>query len=79
MSLFCCALLCVRFGFAVILKRRRGLVTLLLLSCRCVVAVGVLWLYLAVPWVGLQYVIVIFTDHTHLLFAIFSKFVIVRS
>ena len=58
---------------AVILKRRRGLVTLLLLSCRCVVAVGVLWLFLAVPWVGLQYVIVIFTDHTHLLFAIFQK------
>ena len=27
-----------------------------------------LWLFLAVPWVGLQCVIVIFPDHTHLLF-----------
>ena len=28
--------------------------------------VNVLWLFLAVPWVGLQYVIVVFPDHTHL-------------
>ena len=27
-----------------------------------------LWLFLRVPWVGLQYVIVVFPDHTHLLF-----------
>ena len=46
-----------------------GLVALLSLSYRCVVAVDVLWLVLAVPWVGLQYVIVVFPDHTHLLFA----------
>ena len=42
-----------------------GLVALLLLSYKCVVAVDVLWLFLAVPWVGLQYVIVVFPDHTH--------------
>ena len=27
--------------------------------------VSVLWLFLAVPWVGLQYVIVVFPYHTH--------------
>ena len=27
--------------------------------------VSVLWLFLAVPWFGLQYVIVVFSDHTH--------------
>ena len=26
------------------------------------------WLFLAVPWVSLQFVIVVFPDHTHLLF-----------
>ena len=26
------------------------------------------WLFLMVPWVGLQCVIVVFPDHTHLLF-----------
>ena len=31
-------------------------------------AVGVLWLFLTVPCVGLQSVIVVFSDHTHLLF-----------
>ena len=29
-----------------------------------------MWLFLTVPWVGLQYVIVVFPDHTHLLFVI---------
>ena len=28
----------------------------------------VVWLFLSVPWVCLHFVIVIFTDHTHLLF-----------
>ena len=27
-----------------------------------------MWLFLVVPWVGLQCVIVVFPDHTHLLF-----------
>ena len=35
---------------------------------RCIVALHSLWLFLTVPWVGLQYVIVVFPDHTHLLF-----------
>ena len=37
----------------------------LLLSCGCVVTMGVLWLFITVPWVGLQCVIVVFPDHTH--------------
>ena len=28
----------------------------------------VIWLFLAVPWVCLQYLIVVFPDHTHILF-----------
>ena len=32
-----------------------------LVSCDCV------WLFLAVPWVCLQFVIVVFLDHTHFL------------
>ena len=35
LSLFCYALLCVYFRFAIILKRKRKLVALLLLSYRC--------------------------------------------
>ena len=42
------------------------LVALLGLSFWCLVIV--VWLYLAVPWVCLQYVIVVFPDHTYLLF-----------
>ena len=29
-------------------------------------SINVLWLFLTVLWVGLQYVIVVFSDHTHL-------------
>ena len=68
LSLFCYALLCVHSSFAIILKRKRKLVALLLLSNRCIVTIYVLWLFLAVPWIGLHYVIVVFPDHTHLLF-----------
>ena len=68
LSLFCYAILCVHFSFAIILKRKRKLVALLLLSCRRIVTINVLWLFLTVPWVSLQYVIVVFPDHTHLLF-----------
>ena len=68
LSLFCYALLCVHSSFAIILKRKRKLVALLLLSYRCVVTINVLRLFLTVPWAGLQCVIVVFPDHTHLLF-----------
>ena len=65
-SMFCCALLCVRFSIAIILMGKRELVALLNLSFWCLVMVE--WLFLAVPRVCLQFVIVVFPDHTHLLF-----------
>ena len=48
---------------------KRELVALLSLSSLCLVSV--MWLLLAVPWVCLQFVIVVFPDHTHLLFVIY--------
>ena len=33
-----------------------------------IVAINILWLFLMVPWVGVQCVIVVFHYHTHLLF-----------
>ena len=42
------------------------MVTLLKLSSWCLVMV--VWLLLAVPWVSLRFVIVVFSDHSHLLF-----------
>ena len=66
LSLFCCALFCVLHSFAIILKRKRELVALLLLSCECLVAVNDLCLFLAVLWVGLQCVVLVFPDNTHL-------------
>ena len=67
MSLFYNTLLCVHSNFAIILKRKRKPVALLLLSYRCIVTINVLWLFLTVPCVGLQCVIVVFPDHTHFL------------
>ena len=48
--------------------QKRDLVALFLLSSLCLVTVSVLWFFLTVPWVGLQCVIVVFLDHTQLLF-----------
>ena len=45
---------------------KRELVALLSLSSWCLVIV--MWLYIAVHWVCLMFVIVVFPDHTHLLF-----------
>ena len=64
--LFCYALHYVHSSFTIILKRK--LVALLFLSYRCIVTIIVLWLFLTVPRVGLQCVIVVFPDHTHLVF-----------
>ena len=61
---------CVHSSFAIILKRKKKLVALLLLSYRCIVTINVLCLFLTVPWVGLQYVIVVFPDHTYLHFLV---------
>ena len=64
--MFCCALLYESSGFAIILMGKRELVALLSLSSWCLVIV--VWLFLAVPWVCLQFVIVVFPNHTHLLY-----------
>ena len=67
--LTCCLLLLyVLSSFAIILMGKRELVALLSLSSRGLVIV--VWLFLAVPWVCLQFVTVVFPDHTHLLFFI---------
>ena len=57
-------LLCVHSSFAIILMMKRELVALLGLSSWCLLIV--VWLFLAVPWVCLQFVILVFPDHTHL-------------
>ena len=44
------------------------MVALLVLSNKYIVIMNGIWLFLPVPWVGLQCVIVVFLDHTHLLF-----------
>ena len=64
----CCALLCDHPIFGIIFKRKPKLVALLLLSYRCIVSIYFLWLFLAVPWVGLQCVILVFPDRNHLFF-----------
>ena len=65
-SMFCCTLLCVHSSIAIFLMGKRELVALLNLSSWCLVMVE--WLFLAVPWDCLRFVIVVFPDHTHLLF-----------
>ena len=53
-------------SFAIILMGKRELVALLSMSSWCLMTV--VWLFLAVPRVCLQFVIVVFPDHTHLPF-----------
>ena len=50
---------------------KRELDALLGLSSWCLVIV--VWLFLVVPWVCLQFVIVVFPDHTHLLVLVFIE------
>ena len=66
--MFCCMLLYVHSSIAIILMRKRELVALLNLSSWCLVVVE--RLFLAVPQGCLWFVIVVFPDHTHLLFFI---------
>ena len=65
-SMFCCTLLCVRSSIAIILMGKRELGALLNLSSWCLVMVE--RLFLTVPRGCLRFVIVVFPDHTHLLF-----------
>ena len=70
-SMFCCTLLYVHSSIAIILMGKRELIALLNLSSWCLVMVE--RLFLAVPRGCLQFVIVVFPDHTHLLF-LWSKY-----
>ena len=71
-SIYCCLLLYVNSSFAIILMGKRQLVALLSLSSWCLVIV--VWLFLPVPWVCLQFVIVVFPDHTHYICKYFINF-----
>ena len=64
--MFCCTLFYVHSSIAIILMGKRELIALLNLSSWCLVMVE--RLFLAVPRGCLQFVIVVFPDHTHLLF-----------
>ena len=66
-----CTLLNDHSSFAIILMGKRELIALLSLSSWCLVMA--VWLFLAVPWVCLRLVIVVFPDHTHFLFLPFVQ------
>ena len=68
--MFCCTLLYVHSSIAIILMEKIELIALLNLFSWCLVMVE--RLFLAVPRGCLQFVIVVFPDHTHLLFLIRS-------
>ena len=65
-SMFCCTLLYVHSSIVIILMGKRELIALLNLSSWCLVMVE--RLFLAVPRGCMQFVIVVFPDHTNLLF-----------
>ena len=65
-SMFCCTLLYVHSSIAIILMGKRELVALLNLSSWCLMMVQ--RLFLTVPQGCLQFVIVVYPDHTDLLF-----------
>ena len=72
-SMFCCTFLYVQSSFAIILMGKTELVALLSLSSWCLVMV--VWLFLPGPCVCLRFVIVVFPDHTHLLFLVYLRLV----
>ena len=61
-------LLYVHSSFVIILMGKKEQVALLSLFSWCLMIV--VWLFLAVPWVCLQFVIVVFLDYTHFLFLV---------
>ena len=65
-SMVCYVLLYVHSSFAIIFMGKRELVALLSLSSWCLVIV--VWFYPTVQRVCLKFVILVFPDHTHLLF-----------
>ena len=66
--MFCCTLLYVHYSIVMIVMGKRELVALLNLSSWCLVMVE--WVFLAVSWGCLWFLIVIFPDHRHLLFLV---------
>ena len=75
-SMFCCTLFYAHFSIAIILMGKRELIALLNLSSWCLVMVE--RLFLTVPRGCLQFVIVVFPDHTHLLFFIACELLVQR-
>ena len=73
-SMFCCTLLNVHSSFAIILTGKRELVALLSLFFWCLVMV--VWLFLAVSWVCLRFVIVVFLIILTYYFLLWNIFVI---
>ena len=69
--MFCFTLLYVHSRIAIILMGKKELIALLNLSSWCLVRVE--RLFLAVPRGSLQFVIVVFPDHTHLLFLVADR------
>ena len=65
-SMFCCTLLYVHSRIAIIVMGKRELVALINLSSWFLVMVE--WLFLAMLWGCLLFVIVVYPDHAHLLF-----------
>ena len=70
--MFRCTLLYVHSSIAIILMGKRELIALLNLSSWCLVMVE--WLFLTVPPGCLQFVIVVFPDHIHLLYYLSQNF-----
>ena len=77
--MFCCELLCVRSGFAVVLVGKAGAgcfawFVFLVSRCCCVALPHA-------PWVCLRFVIVVFSDDTHYFLSVwlFNKVVVISN
>ena len=68
---FCYTLLYVPSSFTIFLMGKREPIALLSLSSWCLMIV--VWLFFAVPLICLKVVIVVFPDHTHLLFSVLLR------
>ena len=62
-SMFCCTLLCVHSSFEIFSMGKRELVALLCLSPLCLMIV--VWLFLTMSLVCVQFLILGFPDHTY--------------
>ena len=60
-------------SIVIILMGKVDLVALLCLPSWCFVTVDVMWLFLALPWVGLQCVSMVFPHNTYLVFLVYCK------